>query len=131
MPVLSVAGSTVPRMSIQLGGVTIDCADPRKLAGFWAEALGGEISDNYGGEFVFIASGGKDRPYVGLQRVPEKRTGKNRVHIDFSATDRKAEVERLVGLGASFVGEHSVPGLTWSVLQDPEGNEFCVGAQEG
>ncbi|HET9139975.1 VOC family protein [Actinophytocola sp.] len=117
-------------MSIQLGGVTIDCADPRKLAVFWAEAIGGKISDEFGGEFVFIGTG-EDRPYIGLQRVPEPRVGKNRVHVDFGAADRNAEVERLVGLGATVVGEHSVPGLTWTVLQDPEGNEFCVGTQEG
>jgi catechol 2,3-dioxygenase-like lactoylglutathione lyase family enzyme len=117
-------------MSIQMGGVTIDCADPRKLAVFWTEALGCEIGQDYEGEFVFLAPGGEDRPYVGLQRVPEKRAGKNRVHLDFSTTDRKAEVERLVGLGATVVGEHSIPGLNWTILQDPEGNEFCVGAQE-
>jgi predicted enzyme related to lactoylglutathione lyase len=130
MPVLSVGGATVRRMSIRMGGVTIDCADPRKLAVFWTEAVGGEITEDYDGEFVFISTG-EGRPYVGLQRVPEQRGGKNRAHIDFSAADRKAEVERLVGLGATVVGEYSVPGLTWTVLQDPEGNEFCVGTQEG
>ncbi|HEU5475000.1 MAG TPA: VOC family protein [Actinophytocola sp.] len=114
-------------MSIHLGGVTIDCADPAKLAGFWTEALGAKIIQDYGGEFIFIAADADSRPYVGLQRVPEKRAGKNRVHIDLAAADREAEVQRLVGLGATAVTEHSVPGLTWTVMQDPEGNEFCVG----
>jgi predicted enzyme related to lactoylglutathione lyase len=117
-------------MSIRMGGVTIDCADPVKLAEFWSEALGAEAT-NYGGEFVFLAASGKDGPYVGLQKVPEERVGKNRAHVDFSTEDRAAEVKRLVGLGATEVGEHSVPGLTWTVLQDPEGNEFCVGSSNG
>jgi predicted enzyme related to lactoylglutathione lyase len=52
--------------------------------------------------------------------------GKNRVHLDFHADDREVEVARLVGLGATVHGEQQVPGLRWTVLADPEGNEFCV-----
>lgn len=126
---LSVAGSTVRAMTtIEMGGVTIDCANPRKLAEFWTEALGTTVGDDYGGEYVFLNPTSENAPYVGLQRVPEERAGKNRVHIDFRTDDRAGEVERLVKLGATFVAEHSVPGLAWSVLQDPEGNEFCVGS---
>ena len=111
-----------------MGGVTIDCANPRKLAEFWTEALGTTIAGDYEGEYIFLAPTIEDGPYVGLQRVPEERAGKNRVHIDFRTDDRTAEVERLVKLGATLVAEHSVPGLSWAVLQDPEGNEFCVGS---
>jgi hypothetical protein len=50
------------------------------------------------------------------------------VHIDFATEDREGEVERLVALGATRGEDHTVPGLTWTVLQDPEGNEFCVGS---
>jgi len=64
---------------------------------------------------------------LGLQRVPEPRSGKNRVHVDLSGGSRATEVPRLVGLGATVVGEHEMPGLVWTVLADPEGNEFCVG----
>jgi predicted enzyme related to lactoylglutathione lyase len=129
---LSVGAATVRAMTtIQMGGVTIDCADPRKLAEFWTEALGTTIGGDYGGEFIMLAPTVENGPYVGLQRVPEKRAGKNRVHIDFHTDDRPAEVERLAKLGATAVGEHSVPGLTWTVLQDPEGNEFCVGSANG
>jgi predicted enzyme related to lactoylglutathione lyase len=63
---------------------------------------------------------------LGLQQVPEERVGKNRAHIDWHTDDRAAEVERLVRLGASVRGEESVPGLQWTVMADPEGNEFCV-----
>jgi predicted enzyme related to lactoylglutathione lyase len=60
--------------------------------------------------------------------VPEPRSGKNRVHVDWRTDDREAEVRRLVELGATAQGEHEVPGLRWTVLVDPEGNEFCVGS---
>lgn len=110
-----------------MGGVTIDSADPRALAGFWTAALGLRILADYGGEFVQLGQEGSAAPYVGLQRVPEPRSGKNRVHLDLHADDQAAEVARLTGLGATVLAEHSVPGLSWTVLSDPEGNEFCVG----
>lgn len=109
-----------------MGGVTIDCADPQKLAEFWTEALGTTIGADYG-EYIFLNPTAEHAPYLGLQRVPEERAGKNRVHIDFRTEDRPAEVARLVKLGATEVEEHTVPGLSWTVLLDPEGNEFCVG----
>jgi hypothetical protein len=57
------------------------------------------------------------------------RSGKNRMHLDLATDDREGEVERLVALGASRGEEHSVAGLTWTVMRDPEGNEFCVGTR--
>ena len=111
-------------MAILMGGVTIDCATPQKLAAFWSAALDvTDIQDH--GEYVVIPM---DGGYLGLQRVPEGRAGKNRMHMDFRADDRAGEVARLVGLGATEVEEHAVPGLAWTVLRDPEGNEFCVGS---
>jgi predicted enzyme related to lactoylglutathione lyase len=118
-------------MTIEMGGVTIDCLEPRKLAEFWTKALDTEIDQDYDGFFITLTPKGEDGPYVGLQRVPEERVGKNRAHLDFHTDDRPAEVARLVNLGAKEIGEHSVPGLTWTVLQDPEGNEFCVGSANG
>jgi predicted enzyme related to lactoylglutathione lyase len=124
----SVVRASVRAMTIQLGAVTIDCTDPRKLAEFWTEALGTTIGTDYEGQFIILTPTREGAPSVNLQRVPEERAGKNRVHIDFLTQDRSVEVERLVKLGATEVGEHTVPGLTWTVLQDPEGNEFCVAA---
>jgi predicted enzyme related to lactoylglutathione lyase len=68
-----------------------------------------------------------------LQQVPEPRLGKNRVHLDLRGdAGRAAEVARLVDLGARVIDEeHAVPGLAWTVLADPEGNEFCVGELTG
>lgn len=118
-------------MALTAGMVTIDCADPGKLAAFWTEAAGYEVTWQHGNEFVMLAPAGRDGIRLGLQRVPEPRAGKNRAHVDWQSDDRRGEVERLVGLGATVLGEHDVPGLSWTVLTDPEGNEFCVsGAHE-
>ncbi|WP_181043517.1 VOC family protein [Actinokineospora auranticolor] len=112
--------------------VTIDCADPRGLATFWTEALGYKITADYGGEFVLLGpASGEQAVGVGLQRVAEEKVTKNRVHLDFHTPDRAAEVARLVGLGATPLGEHAVPGLSWTTLTDPAGNEFCVGSTNG
>ncbi|MEU3498661.1 VOC family protein [Kitasatospora cineracea] len=112
-------------MSLAAVMITVDCAEPQELARWWATALGGEIAEDHG-DFVIV----KAQPVaLGFQRVAEERQGKNRVHVDFAApsgTGLSAEVERLVALGASVVGHHSIPGLTWTVLQDPAGNEFCI-----
>ncbi|MFD7610684.1 VOC family protein [Streptomyces sp. NPDC059828] len=103
--------------------ITIDCAEPRTLAAWWAKVLDTEIAQDFGGEFVIVAA----TPLaLGFQRVTEPRGAKNRVHVDFHTQDRHAEVDRLVALGASAVDEQSIGPLAWTVLQDPEGNEFCV-----
>ncbi|MGH3879093.1 MAG: VOC family protein [Actinophytocola sp.] len=116
-------------MKLNMGGITIDCADPRSLAEFWTKALDLEVAFDAGGYFVQLRSSANPKqPYLGLQMVAEPRAGKNRVHIDFATDDREGEVERLVALGATKGEDHTVPGLTWTVLQDPEGNEFCVGS---
>jgi hypothetical protein len=64
--------------------------------------------------------------------VPEKRTVKNRVHLSMTADNHEAEVTRLISLGATRGETHRMPeyGITWTVLQDPEGNELCVGQDD-
>ena len=61
-----------------------------------------------------------------FQKVPEPKVAKNRAHIDFDAADMEAEVERLVGLGGTKVAEHNLGAFRWTIVADPEGNEFCV-----
>ena len=74
------------------------------------------------------SSGPTSRSYPGLciLRVPETKAIKNRLHIDLSPDDRDAEVERLLGLGATRVDIGQGDDVSWVVLADPEGNEFCV-----
>lgn len=117
-------------MPLRLANVTFDAADPPALAAFWAAALGHPIDPvdpKAAGFFASIDSQAKDRPTWLFLKVPEDKAAKNRVHVDLEADDREAEVTRLVALGATRVADHQEWGMVWTVLTDPEGNEFCVG----
>ncbi|MER8104445.1 VOC family protein [Kitasatospora sp. NPDC094016] len=108
--------------------VTIDCADPHGLAQFWAQALDGTLGedDNPGDEEAVVESAGASLLFI---RVPDGKSVKNRVHLDLQPQDRSRdeEVERLVALGATVLGDHRTPdGKGWVTLGDPEGNELCV-----
>lgn len=114
-------------MTLSLEMITIDCADPPGLAGWWAAAIGGEVVALSGGGFTLVAREGW--PALGFQRVDHPTPGKNRMHVDLMTADLDAEVARLVGLGAVETARHSVEGgLRWAVMADPDGNVFCVAA---
>jgi predicted enzyme related to lactoylglutathione lyase len=112
-------------MALAVKHVTFDCADPRGLADFWAQVVGGRVKDDWG-EFVTVDGAKAGVEHLAFGKVPEAKQAKNRVHLDFRADDRNAEVERVVGLGAVAVADRALGGLEWTVLQDPEGNEFCI-----
>lgn len=108
-------------------GLVLDCTDPEVLARFWAPALGYVDAGTFG-NYVALLPPDRRGPKLLLQRVAEPKTTKNRMHLDIEVADVDGEVERLVALGAALVGDAplSEQGMTWRVLQDPEGNEFCV-----
>jgi hypothetical protein len=137
--------------------VVFDCADPDRLARFWAQALGYKLQDppqghqswedwlrdqgipqeRWNDANAVVDPDGRG-PRIFFQRVPEAKTTKNRVHLDLNVTggpaapleERRgqvdAEVERLLGLGASRLRVVEEQGGYWAVMQDPEGDEFCV-----
>ncbi len=112
---------------LKLGNVTFDCENPARVAEFWGAALGYNV-EKHSEDFAVATNPDGSRPYLLFIKVPEPRTVKNRVHVDLGADDRQAEIERLIGLGATRGETHKMPefGITWTVLQDPEGNELCV-----
>jgi predicted enzyme related to lactoylglutathione lyase len=112
-------------MSVRLYHVVVDAHDPHALAAFWAAALGHQVLAAEDDEVVV---GADLDAYPGLcfLRVPEAKTVKNRLHIDLDPDDRDAEVARLLELGARKIDIGQGPDVTWEVLADPEGNEFCV-----
>jgi predicted enzyme related to lactoylglutathione lyase len=115
-------------MNLNMGGITIDCAEPRELAEFWTQALDLEVVTDFEGYYVQLRSrANPTHPYVSLQKVPEEKVGKNRLHLDLATNDPEVEIPRLVALGAVVNEKHEVPGMRWTVLSDPAGNEFCVG----
>lgn len=114
-------------MTIRLGNITFDCDDVAKVSTFWSTALERSIDDR-ASEWFASLSGCDGEPNWFFIRVPEHKTAKNRMHVDFAADDREAEVARLVALGATRVADKAEWGHEWTVLSDPEGNEFCVAA---
>ncbi|MFF4652952.1 VOC family protein [Streptomyces sp. NPDC001380] len=108
--------------------VTFDCSDAYRLGAFWAEVLGASLAedDQPGDPQALVATPAGTLLFVA---VPDRKAVKNRVHLDLQPQDRTRdeEVERLLALGASLVGDHRRPdGTGWVTLADIEGNEFCV-----
>ena len=116
---------------LTIRNVTFDCESPARLATFWGAALGYEVAE-HNESFAEARHAEGIRPNLQFIKVPERRTVKNRVHLSVTADNRETEVQRLIGLGATRGETHRMPeyGITWTVLQDPEGNELCV-AQDG
>ncbi len=126
-----------------ISNITFDCAEPKRLAAFWAAALGYQIGEDDPDFIQTMRDYGHDpdasasveppdptQPRLYFNRVLEPKVGKNRVHIDLGVVDMDAEVARLESLGArvvrrvtNTVGPYSE---TWTTMADPEGNEFCV-----
>ena len=118
-------------MAAKIGNIAFDCDDVLKMAAFWSAVLG-RPADKGSSEF-FTAIGGADaerrEPALYFNKVPESKQAKNRVHIDLVNPDPSA-LDELVRLGATVVENHTeLPGHPWTVLQDPEGNEFCIAAK--
>jgi hypothetical protein len=104
--------------------INVEAEDPVTLGRWWQVALGWVVVNDSPDEFEIRPS--DDRlPGILFVPAPEAKSCKNRLHLDFRPDDQDAEVERLVGLGATHadVGQGD---QTWVVLSDPEGNEFCV-----
>jgi hypothetical protein len=111
-----------------LAAVVVDAGDPAAQADFWAAAAGCPIGYRSDDVVSLHRPGGRP-PDIDFVRVAEAKTGKNRVHLDVAPgreDNRDAEVSRLIGLGARRVDVGQGPEVTWVVLADPEGNEFCV-----
>jgi predicted enzyme related to lactoylglutathione lyase len=108
--------------------MVLDCADLDRSASFWCGVLGYRAEPAAPGPYRQLRPAGGDGIELLLQRVPESKTGKNRMHLDLRVPDLDAEVARVTALGASRITEDPVEeaGWSWHVLADPDGNEFCV-----
>jgi predicted enzyme related to lactoylglutathione lyase len=118
--------------NLRIQCITIDCHDPLKVAQFWAAALDWKITEQDEIEVVIeLLDGSPEQgriPDILFLKNPDKKAGKNRLHLDLRPLDQAAEVARLEALGAIKIeiGQSEYEETTWVVMADPEGNEFCV-----
>lgn len=121
--------------------VVIDCHDSAAQARWWAQTLDWKIGYEDEEEVVIAPPGATEDPVETLEqwqvqrqelvfvRVEEGKTLKNRLHIDLAphiSQDRDAEIAALIERGATLSDVGQRDDVTWTVLADPEGNEFCV-----
>ena len=114
-------------MPSQLAVITIDAVRPRVVADFWCAVLGWHVVEEDSG-IISIAPQDKTWPSIDVVAVPEGKTVKNRLHFDLRAdgVSTAEELERLFALGARRTDVGQCPDVSWVVLGDPEGNEFCL-----
>jgi catechol 2,3-dioxygenase-like lactoylglutathione lyase family enzyme len=127
-------GAHSRRMDIRIQCLCIDTTDPARLATFWQSALGwrrtedGDVVDD--DQVVLEPPAGSPEdgiaPDLLFLRVPEEKAGKNRLHLDLRPLDQAAEVARLEALGARRADVGQGAAVSWIVMADPDGNEFCV-----
>jgi predicted enzyme related to lactoylglutathione lyase len=115
---------------LTIQAIDIDAHDPAALARFWRDALGWRITVEEEDEVVLEPPAGSPQDGVVADllflKVPEDKATKNRIHLDLRPDDQDVEVTRLEGLGARPVSVGQGHDVTWVVMADPEGNEFCV-----
>jgi hypothetical protein len=111
-------------MALEWEQTILDAIDPQALGRWWAEALGWVVANDAADEYEIRPSSVR-LPGLIFVPVPEPKLQKNRLHLDFRPDDHAAEVERLLALGATRV-DIGQADRAWTVLADPEGNEFCV-----
>jgi hypothetical protein len=110
----------------RVGDLVIDCRDAKLLADFWCAALGFEEYDADETGVAIRDPSGTDRDLLFLM-VPEEKSVKNRLHLDLiPPSTMKEEVERLRAAGATEQRYVVEGGSYWTIMEDPEGNEFCV-----
>jgi catechol-2,3-dioxygenase len=114
-------------MAAQFTELVIDCGDIARVAEFWAAVLDYAVLER-SSEGIEIGAADGSRPTLMFVPVPEEKRVKNRMHIDVNprGTDQATELQRLLGLGARNVDVGQGPEVSWIVLADPEGNEFCL-----
>jgi Glyoxalase-like domain len=116
-------------MALAVQSLVIDCKNPDELAQWWASVLDYQITyqspaEQTDREVVISGAGGGWELLFG--RNPDEKEVRNRFHLDLRPDDRDAEVDRLIGIGATKVDIGQERDVTWVVLADPEGNEFCI-----
>lgn len=114
-------------MTSRISALAIDAVNPRVVADFWCAVLGWQVVEE-DGSIVSIAEAEGSWRTIDVLAVPEKKSVKNRLHLDLRADGGTTaeELDRLLALGARHISIGQDSDVSWSVLSDPEGNEFCL-----
>lgn len=120
-------------MSSKFSSLALDAVDVPLLAGFWARALDYRVTEEFDGGMSLAPRNGFLGPPLDVFPVPESKTAKNRLHLDLvpDGCTQEEEVERLLALGAVLADVGQGPDVSWVVMADPEGNEFCILSGDG
>ena len=110
--------------SIRIDCVTFDARDPDLLSGWWARLLAAEVEvDEVDVDHFWVRGAG---PTLLFMQTANAKTSKNRIHLDLVAEDVSVEVDKALALGATRATGVLAGPFPWTVLHDPEGNEFCI-----
>lgn len=115
-------------MANRFSSLALDAVNVESQANFWTEALGYRVADLFDGGISLAPAEGVAGPPIDIIPVPDAKTAKLRLHIDLvpDGCTQQEEVDRLLALGAVRTDVGQGPDVSWVVLADPEGNEFCV-----
>ncbi|MFN0092437.1 MAG: VOC family protein [Acidimicrobiales bacterium] len=123
-------------LALRATGITMDCADVGRMADFWQAALGFATRAGDERQAVTLSEPrhGRSINHLTLQKVPEPKSAKHRVHLDLFPADLERAKARLVELGAAVAREPATDepghfGFQATVMVDPEGGEFCLVAR--
>ncbi|OFI38977.1 glyoxalase [Arthrobacter sp. SW1] len=110
----------------RIASIMVNASDAESLAAFWSAVLELPVASRHG-QFIWLEAPGPGAPQVAFQQVPEPSGGR-RLHLDLHHPDPAGLRRRAESLGAVFVEGHDIGDFHWDVMQDPEGNEFCIAA---
>jgi predicted enzyme related to lactoylglutathione lyase len=117
-------------MTVRWQSIVVNTTDPGRLATFWEQVLGWRRTHDSPEEVVLEPPAGSPEdgvsPDLVFGVVPEEKSVVNRLHIDLRPDDQAAEVERVLGLGATYADVGQGDDVSWVVMADLDGNEFCV-----
>ncbi|MDR0450773.1 MAG: hypothetical protein LBH26_05875 [Treponema sp.] len=113
-------------MDLKVGSVVIHCYEFEKMVEFWREALGYRYRDPPSGDWAVLSDPSGGGPNLSFQKRDRRRERRNWIHLDLYTGDQRAEAERLIRLGAKAYPWRYPEGADYLVLEDPDGNLFCV-----
>jgi predicted enzyme related to lactoylglutathione lyase len=115
---------------ITVGSVVINVRDYELQKSFWGAVLGSDVAQEFAPWFVWFVPQHEGGVSVALQTVEEPTEGPRRLHLDTTVPDIASARDRIIELGGSHLDDREMGGFHWTVMADPEGNEFCIAASD-